>query len=69
MAARARMVGAGSATVPPAQIRACALERGVVNCAHCADYACDKLRAFWAHAAEAQAGVWTRSALHSRPIG
>ena len=36
-------------------IRACAVERGVVNCAHCADYACDKLTAFWAHAPEAQA--------------
>jgi hypothetical protein len=36
-------------------IRACAVERGVANCAHCADYACEKLTGFWAHAPEAQA--------------
>lgn len=36
-------------------VRACAVERGVANCAHCADYACAKLTSFWAHAPEAQA--------------
>jgi hypothetical protein len=38
-------------------VRACAVERGVANCAHCADYACDKLTAFWAHAPEARAAL------------
>ncbi len=27
-------------------VRACAVERGVENCAHCDDYGCDKLMAF-----------------------
>jgi hypothetical protein len=36
-------------------IRACAVERGVVNCAHCAGYPCDNLTGFWVHAPEAQA--------------
>ncbi len=30
------------------EIRACCLERGVANCAHCTDYACDQLDAFFA---------------------
>ncbi|MBN1922453.1 MAG: DUF3795 domain-containing protein, partial [Anaerolineae bacterium] len=29
------------------EIRACGIARGVVNCAHCADYACEKLNAFF----------------------
>lgn len=42
------------------QIRVCAVERGVANCARCADYAlashgCDKLDAFFQHAPEARA--------------
>jgi hypothetical protein len=37
------------------QIRACGVERGVVNCAHCADYACEKLEGFFGHAEEARA--------------
>ena len=37
------------------QIRACGVERGVVNCAHCADYACEKLEGFFGHAKEARA--------------
>jgi len=37
------------------QIRVCAVEREVTNCAHCADYACDKLGAFFEHAPEARA--------------
>ena len=28
------------------EIRKCGLERSVVNCAHCSDYACDKLTKF-----------------------
>ncbi len=28
-------------------IRACGVERGVVNCAHCADYGCEKLSGFF----------------------
>ena len=27
-------------------MRACAMERGVANCAHCADYACERLEGF-----------------------
>jgi hypothetical protein len=37
------------------QIRACAMERDVVNCAHCADYACEKLEGFFSHAPDAKA--------------
>jgi hypothetical protein len=29
------------------QVRACALERGMANCAHCRDYACEKLESFF----------------------
>ncbi|MBU0492351.1 MAG: DUF3795 domain-containing protein [Chloroflexi bacterium] len=29
------------------EIRACGVERGVVNCAYCADYACEKLEGFF----------------------
>ena len=41
-------------------IRACAVERGLANCAHCADYVhndalCDKLEGFLAHSPEAKA--------------
>jgi hypothetical protein len=36
------------------EIRACALERGVVNCAHCADYACAQLEGFFANAVDAR---------------
>ena len=36
------------------KIRACAIEKGVRNCAHCTDYACDELKAFFAFAPEAQ---------------
>jgi hypothetical protein len=37
------------------EIRACGVERGVTNCAHCPDYACEKLEGFFAHATEARA--------------
>jgi hypothetical protein len=36
------------------EIRACGVARGVVNCPHCADYACDKLESFFAQATEAR---------------
>lgn len=29
------------------EIRACGVERGIANCAHCAEYVCDKLEAFF----------------------
>jgi len=29
------------------QIRLCAIERGLSNCAVCPDYGCEKLQAFW----------------------
>jgi hypothetical protein len=35
------------------EIRTCGVERGVANCAHCADYACEKLEGFFVHASEA----------------
>jgi hypothetical protein len=35
------------------EIRACGLERGVVNCAYCNDYACEKLEGFLGHVPEA----------------
>ena len=37
------------------EIRACGVERGVVNCAYCADYACDKLETFFGFAPDARA--------------
>ena len=37
------------------QIRACAIERELANCAHCADYSCEKLEGFFAFAPEARA--------------
>jgi hypothetical protein len=36
------------------EIRACGVERSVVNCAYCSDYVCEKLAGFFAHASEAQ---------------
>jgi len=36
------------------EIRACAVTRGLANCAHCAAYACDKLTAFFAMATQAK---------------
>lgn len=37
------------------EIRACAPEREVENCAHCVDYGCEKLEGFLVHAPEARA--------------
>jgi hypothetical protein len=36
-------------------VRACGMERGMLNCAYCDDYGCDKLEAFWQMAPEARA--------------
>ncbi len=36
-------------------IRTCGLAQGVVNCAHCADYACEKLEAFFGLVPDARA--------------
>lgn len=36
------------------EIRACGLSRGVVNCAHCDDFACEKLEAFFEFVPEAR---------------
>ena len=37
------------------EIRACGLDRGVINCAHCGDYACEKLEAFFVFVPDARA--------------
>ena len=36
-------------------MRACGLERGVLNCAHCEDYACEKLEGFLGFVPDARA--------------
>lgn len=36
------------------EIRKCGRERGVINCAHCDDYACEKLNNFFSMAPEAK---------------
>ena len=36
------------------EIRACGAARGLVNCAHCADYACEKLERFFGFAPDAR---------------
>jgi hypothetical protein len=28
-------------------VRCCAMERGMVNCAHCPDFGCERLRGIW----------------------
>ena len=37
------------------EIRACGVMRSVVNCAHCADYACEKLEGFFGFVPDARA--------------
>ena len=39
------------------QIRACGMERGVLNCAYCADYGCAKIEGFFGFVPDAQARV------------
>lgn len=36
------------------EIRACGVAQGVINCAHCVDYACEKLEEFLTHVPEAR---------------
>ncbi len=36
------------------EIRACGVEHGVANCAHCADYACEKLTDLFGQAPDAK---------------
>lgn len=36
------------------EVRICAVERGVANCAHCTDFGCETLAAFLAHAPKAR---------------
>ena len=36
------------------EIRACAIGRGVINCAHCNDYGCEKITGFFALAPDAK---------------
>ena len=36
------------------KIRACAVARGVANCAHCADYACETLEGFFGFVPDAR---------------
>ncbi len=38
-------------------IRACGGERGLDNCAQCADFGCDKLTGFWALAPQAKTNL------------
>lgn len=40
---------------PACDIRACGVERGMVNCAYCADYPCEKLERFFASVPDARA--------------
>ena len=39
------------------EVRACAMARGVVNCAHCDDYGCEKITAFFNFAPDAKAAL------------
>ena len=39
------------------QIRLCAVERGLANCAVCPDYGCEKLLGFWKIAPQAKANL------------
>jgi len=62
-----------AATGLECEIRACGVARGVANCAHCDDYACEKLEGFlgfvrppappWMHPAEPGALIGGRSNL------
>ena len=38
-------------------VKKCASEKAVVNCAHCVDYGCEKLNVIWELAAEAKANL------------
>ena len=38
-------------------VRACAIEHGVANCAHCESYGCERLTAFLVHVPNARANL------------
>lgn len=38
-------------------VRKCAVERGLASCAHCPDYGCETLTAFWQMAPSAKANL------------
>lgn len=46
-------------------VRKCAVERGLANCAYCADYACDTLKGFWEMAPQAKVNL---EALHAQLV-
>ena len=39
------------------EVRACAIARGVVNCAYCDDYGCEKITGFFSFAPDAKAAL------------
>ena len=39
------------------EIRACGVERGVINCAHCSEYACERLEGFFGFAPDARVAL------------
>jgi hypothetical protein len=39
------------------EIRACSIERGLLNCAPCQDFGCEKLEAFWKEAPKAKTNL------------
>jgi len=39
------------------EIRKCGMDKGVPDCGHCAEYACEKLTAFFEHAPAAKAAL------------
>lgn len=39
------------------EIRACGMDRGLVNCAHCEDYTCERLDGFFKMAPEAKSNL------------
>jgi len=39
------------------QIRDCAIDQGIPNCAHCSDYGCEKLMVVFENSAEAKANL------------
>jgi len=39
------------------EVRACAVARGVINCAYCDDYGCEKITGFFNFAPEAKAAL------------
>lgn len=41
------------------EVRACAMDAGILNCAHCDDYGCEVITAFLAHSEEAKTTLET----------